>query len=106
MKRTFILITIVTFTLFFIEALIHFNIGRNDIDMLNMHDEKLPVFGSDKSRKSTLVKEAESDKYFQITDTFALHIPDMPELCIIVITVLAFSSLSGFASSYIIKHHF
>jgi hypothetical protein len=103
MRRTFLLITVVTFTLFFIEALIHFNIGRNDIDMLNMLDASLPVLGSGK--KKGVVQE-KSDMYFRITDEFALHIPDMRELFVIILTVLAFSALGGFTSSYIIKHHF
>lgn len=82
MKVLFIVITFVTFIIFFMEALIHFNIGK----------------GADKTKTP-------SHKFIRISDDIKIHIPDKYELIEIVITVLIFSSISGLTSSYIIKRH-
>jgi hypothetical protein len=82
MKVYFLIITAITFTLFFSEALIHFNIGR---------------IANGKPRK---------DKYIRLGDHVRIHVPDKDEFFKISITVLIFSSISGFISAYIIKKHF
>ena len=79
MKTLFILITLITFIIFFMEALIHFNIGKN---------------GGNKTHE-----------YIQVSDDIKIHVPDKNEFFEIFITVLIFSSISGLLSSYIIKYH-
>jgi len=79
MKTLFILITLITFIIFFMEALIHFNIGKN---------------GGNRTHK-----------YIQVSDDIKIHVPDKNEFFEIFITVLIFSSISGLLSSYIIKYH-
>lgn len=79
MKTIFILITFITFIIFFMEALIHFNIGKNG--------------------------ETKSHKYIDISDNIKIHIPDKNEILGIFITVLIFSSISGLLSAYLIKYH-
>lgn len=79
MKTIFIVITLVTFIIFFMEALIHFNIGKN---------------GKHKTHK-----------YIDISDQIKIHIPDKDEFFDIVKTVLFFSTISALLSAYIIKRH-
>lgn len=79
MKTIFIVITLITFIIFFMEALIHFNIGKN---------------GKNKPHK-----------YIHISDQIKIHIPDKNEFFDIVKTVLFFSVISGLLSAYVIKHH-
>lgn len=82
MKFYFLIITAITFVLFFSEALIHFNIGR---------------IANGKPRKDT---------YIRISDHVRIHVPDKDEFFKIAITVLIFSTISGFISAYILKKHF
>lgn len=82
MKVLFIVITFVTFIIFFMEALIHFNIGKRGGQIKNI-----------------------SHKFIRISDEIIIHIPDKYEFIEIFLTVLIFSSISGLASSYIIKRH-
>jgi len=79
MKTIFIVITFITFVIFFMEALIHFNIGKN---------------GNHKTHK-----------YIHISDQIKIHIPDKDEFFKIFKTVLFFSAVSGLMSAYVIKHH-
>ena len=79
MKTIFIVITFITFVIFFMEALIHFNIGKN---------------GNNKPHK-----------YIRISDQIKIHIPDKNEFFDIAKTVLFFSTMTGLLSAYVIKHH-
>ncbi len=79
MKTVFIIITLVTFIIFFMEALIHFNIGKN---------------GKHKTHT-----------YIDISDQIKIHIPDKDEFFDICKTVLFFSVISGLLSAYVIKRH-
>ena len=79
MKTIFIVITFITFIIFFMEALIHFNIGKN-----GKHKEH---------------------EYIDVGDQIKIHIPDKNEFFDIVKTVLFFSCVSGLLSAYIIRHH-
>jgi len=79
MKVIFIVITFITFIIFFMEALIHFNIGKNG--------------------------EHKQHEYIQVTDQIKIHIPDKDELFNIGKTVLLFSTMTGLLSAYIIKRH-
>lgn len=79
MKTLFILITFITFIIFFMEALIHFNIGKN---------------GGNKTHK-----------YITVSDDIKIHVPDKNELFEIILTVFIFSSISGILSAYVIKYH-
>ena len=79
MKTLFILITLITFIIFFVEALIHFNIGKN---------------GGNKTHE-----------YIRVSDNIKMHVPDKNEFFEIFITVLIFSSISGLVSSYFIHYH-
>lgn len=79
MKTVFIIITLVTFIIFFMEALIHFNIGKN---------------GNHKTHK-----------YIDVGDQIKIHIPDKNEFFDIAKTVLFFSTMTGLLSAYVIKRH-
>jgi len=79
MRTIFIVITLVTFIIFFMEALIHFNIGKN---------------GKHKQHK-----------YIHVGEQVKIHIPDKNEFFDICKTVLFFSVISGVLSAYVIKHH-
>lgn len=79
MKVIFIVITFITFIIFFMEALIHFNIGKNG--------------------------EGKSHEYIKVSDQIKIHIPDKDEFFKIFKTVLFFSCVSGLLSAYVIKHH-
>jgi hypothetical protein len=61
------------------EALIHFNIGKN---------------GGNKTHE-----------YIRVSDNIKIHVPDKDEMLEIFITVFIFSSISGLVSSYIIHNH-
>ncbi len=83
MKAIFILVTIITFVIFYIEAMIHFSEGKHSRlceDENNLHNY-IEIFG------------------------IKLHLPDHNEAIIIGRTVLIFSIINGFISSYLIKHH-
>lgn len=79
MKTLFIYITFITFIIFFVEALIHFNIGKN---------------GGNKTHK-----------YITVSDDIKIHVPDKDELFRICLIVLFFSSISGILSAYVIKYN-
>ena len=79
MKTVFIVISLVTFIIFFMEALIHFNIGKN-----GKHKEH---------------------KYIHVGDQIKIHIPDKNEFFEIFKTVMFSSIMAGLLSAYIIKHH-
>ena len=79
MKTVFIIITLVTFIIFFMEALIHFNIGKN---------------GNHKKHE-----------YIRVSDQIKIHIPDKDEFFDIAKTVLFFSTMTGLLSAYVIKRH-
>ncbi len=79
MKTIFIAVTFITFIIFFMEAIIHFNIGKNG--------------------------EHKQHKYIEVSDQLKIHIPDKDEFFAISKTVLFFSCVSGLLSAYIIKHH-
>ena len=79
MKIIFIVITFITFIIFFMEALIHFNIGKNG--------------------------EHKPHEYIEISNQIKIHIPDKDEFFKIFKTVLFFSCITGVLSAYIIKHH-
>ena len=81
MKIIFIAITFITFTLFFMEALIHFNIGKK------------------------AGKQPKTHKYIEIYKGTMIHIPDKHEFVKLFFTVLFFSTISGLLSAYIIKYH-
>jgi hypothetical protein len=74
---SFYIITFITFTLFFLEGLIHFNMGVNCINQNTHHT-------------------------ININKNIFIHIPDFKEAIHMGITVLIFSSLTGFLSSYFI----
>lgn len=74
---SFLVITIITFTLFFLEGLIHFNMGVNCMNQ-------------------------QKHQTINLTKNLFIHIPDLKEGMYMAITVLVFSSLSGFLSSYFI----
>ncbi len=74
---SFLIITIITFTLFFLEGLIHFNMGINCMNQ-------------------------KKHQTINITENVLIHVPDLKEALYMGITVLLFSSLSGFFSSYFI----
>jgi hypothetical protein len=74
---SFLIITIVTFTLFFLEGLIHFNMGVNCTNQ-------------------------QKHKTINLNKNIFIHIPDLKEALYMGITVLFFSSLTGFISSYFI----
>jgi hypothetical protein len=76
--KAFFLIIFATFTLFFIEALTHFNIGRNG---------------------------ELSHNYWEINQNIKIHIPNTQETIKIALTVLFFSTLSAGISTYLIKRH-
>ena len=79
MKVIFIVITFITFIIFFMEAVIHFNIGKNG--------------------------EHKQHEYIRVTDQIKIHIPDKDEFLKIFKTVLFFSTMTGLLSAYIIKRH-
>jgi len=79
MKTIFIAVTFITFIIFFMEAIIHYNIGKNG--------------------------ENKQHKYIEVSDQIKIHIPDKDEFFAISKTVLFFSCVSGLLSAYIIKHH-
>jgi len=78
MKLQFLIITLITFTIFFIEALIHYNFGIN----------------SEKSHKT-----------IQLWNGYYLHIPSILEAAHISLIVFIFASITGYISAYIIHHH-
>ncbi len=79
MKTVFIIITLVSFIIFFMEALIHFNIGKNG--------------------------EHKRHEYIHVGDQIKIHIPDKDEFFKIFKTVLFFSTMTGLMSAYVIKNH-
>ncbi len=74
---SFYIITFITFTLFFLEGLIHFNMGVNCIS-------------------------TQKHQTINVSKNICIHIPDFKEAMYMGVTVLIFSSLSGFLSSYFI----
>jgi hypothetical protein len=84
MKIIFLIITLITFTIFFIEALIHFNIGKNGNNCI----------------------DSKNHKYLSLLDSnIKINIPSNNEIIHISLTVLLFSIISGIISSYVIKYH-
>ena len=80
MKTVFIVITFITFIIFFMEALIHFNIGKNG--------------------------EHKEHKYVRISDQIKIHIPDKDEFFDIAKTVLFFSLTKKIISTLKIKNRY
>lgn len=92
MKIIFLIITLITFVIFFIEALIHFNIGKNgnDYNYICNYDENI----------------SKKHNYININDYgIKLHIPDYNEFIKISLTVLFFSIISGSISTLLIRYH-
>ena len=90
MKILFLIITLITFVIFYIEALIHFNIGKNisDCDSYNYASESI-----------------KHNYIYILNSTIRIHIPTYEELIKIGLIVLVFSSISGIISAGIIKYH-
>ena len=81
MRLNFLVISLITFIIFFIEALIHFNIGK-------------------KSNGN-----GESHKYIKLWNGWSIHVPSGMEAFHIGFTVMIFATISGWISAYIIHHH-
>lgn len=85
MKVLFIIITIITFFIFFIEGLIHYNEGIKDNKDTNIkHD---PIF------------------IFKLFNGYEIEIPHKKELLVMAFTILIFSTIAGLLNTYIIKYH-
>lgn len=80
MHLNFLVISLITFLIFFIEALIHYNIGR-------------------KSNGN------HQHKYVQLWNGWSIHIPGGMEAVHIACIVMIFATVSGWISAYIIHHH-
>lgn len=85
MKVLFIVITIITFFIFFIEGLIHYNAGLKVVKEENFKDKHIFVF--------------------KLFGGFEIEVPDKKELLYMAFTVLVFSSIAGVLNSYVIKYH-
>ncbi len=85
MKILFIVITIITFFIFFIEGLIHYNAGLKVVKDENIVHK--PIF------------------VFKLFDGFEIEVPDKKELLYMAFTVLVFSSIAGLLNAYVIKYH-
>jgi hypothetical protein len=84
MKVLFIVITLITFLIFLIEGVIHYNVGV----------------------KSNICESEESKPKYKI-NFFGnqVEIPEKKEVMLMCLTVLIFSSINGLLTAYIIKHH-
>lgn len=76
MKWKFIVITSITFALFFLEAILHYNLGKTS---------------------EVLIEYRIADK--------TIYLPDFGETIHIALLMFIFSSITGFLSAYIIHHH-
>ena len=83
MKIILLIIILITFSLFFIEALLHYNIGKNGNDCI----------------------DSENHKYLTLNSNIKIHIPNYNEIINISLTVLSFSIINGIISSCIINYH-
>ncbi len=84
MKVLFIVITLITFFIFFIEGLIHYNSGiksKNCIGQEYNQEIKFNFFGHQ------------------------FNIPEKKDILLMCFTILIFSSITGLLTAYIIKHH-
>ncbi len=80
MKVLFIVITLITFLIFMIEGVLHYNVGLKNNKNCNQ----------------------EQNKNIKILNYV---IPEKKEILMMSITVLIFSSVSGLLTAYVIKHH-
>ncbi len=84
MKVLFIVITLMTFFIFFIEGVIHYNVGL----------------------KSNICESEEYKPRYKINFFgHQVEIPEKKEVMLMCLTVLIFSSINGLLTAYIIKHH-
>ena len=84
MKVLFIIITLITFFIFFIEGLIHYNTGiksKKCIGQEYNQEIKFNFFGH------------------------KINIPEKKDILLMCFTILVFSSITGLLTAYIIKHH-
>ncbi len=84
MKILFIVITIITFCVFMIEGLIHYNSGYS---------------------KCKNVVNVENHFKIKLFSNFEIDIPEEKEILFMSINILIFSSIVGLLNAYIIKHH-
>jgi len=76
MKWKFIVITSITFALFFLEAILHYNLGKTS---------EVPIA-------------------YNIAGK-TIYLPNWGEVLHIAVFVLIFASITGFLTAYIIHHH-
>ena len=100
MKVVFIIITLITFGIFFIEALVHYNEGRKDVTKYNKKilseclDER--IIQSDFDYSSRFVELPTGTK---------IYIPQTPELIKLALMIIFFSAINGLVSTIFISLH-
>ena len=100
MKVVFIIITLITFGIFFIEALVHYNEGRKDVTKYNKKilSECLSegIIGSDLDYSS---------RYIDLPVGKKIYIPQTPELIKLALMIIFFSTINGLLSTVFISLH-
>jgi hypothetical protein len=87
MKVLFIVITIITFIIFLIEGIIHYNVGLKKCNGTND------------------IYQENSSKTIKLFGYIEFEIPEKKEILLMSLTVLIFSSIAGLLNAYIIKYH-
>ena len=98
MKIVFVIITLITFCLFFIEAIIHYNEGRSEIAQLSKKtlDECLSEF---------VIKTDLSSRYIGLPNNVKIYIPENKELIKLLLIIIFFSTINGLISTLFISLH-
>jgi len=100
MKIIFIIITLITFGLFFIEAIIHYNEGRREIT--NYNKKILSECINEEIIKNDLDY---SNRFIELPNNIKIHIPKNQELLKLILTIIFFSAVNGLVSTIFISMH-
>lgn len=100
MKIVFVIITLITFGLFFIEAIVHYNEGRVEMSKLS------------KKALSECIGEFDTQtdfdnfsRYFGLPGGMKIYIPENKELVKLLFTIIFFSAINGLISTFVISLH-
>ena len=100
MRIVFIIITLITFGIFFIEALVHYNEGRKDITKFN---KKIL---SECLSEGIIWSDLDfSSRYIELPTGIKIYIPKTPELIKLALTIIFFSAINGLVSTIFISLH-
>jgi hypothetical protein len=100
MTIIFIIITLITFGIFFIEAIVHYNEGRREIT------KQTKKTLSECLTEEIIQNDFDFDnRFIMLPNNIKIHIPKNQELIKLILTIIFFSTINGLVSTLFISLH-